>query len=446
MPIFWGGIDLTIPELKWLVIGEKLASGHLLYKELWDNTGPFSALVYGVLSGLFGKSQLALHIFNILLLTYQCYLFNNLFIENKAFKDNTYLPAFIYALFMSLSFDFYSLAPIFMAQTFVLLATKILFKRVGVKTNDEAFHNIGFYLGIASLFYLPSAFFFLSTIISLLIFTRTIGRRYLLCLYGFLIPIILTGLFFYWRNAETEFVVQYFSSWLILESQWYYTKALIFALMLLPTLFVLLGVSKLFRARGFVNYQVTLQQAVFVMSIASFLGWLISMERAPYQLMIFAIPGSFFVSHYFLLLKRSISTELIFMVFVALVLFVNISLFNDADYVPKNLNYDKLLVQESKLKIRGKKVLNLSTSIEDYRFASLATPYLNWQLTKNQIAKPQYFDNITSIQKNFNSDLPEVIIDREGFMIKIFDYLPELKAKYVETNEKGLYVLRESGF
>jgi hypothetical protein len=37
---------LSIPELKWMLIGERMNDGAMLYVDIWDDIAPLSALVY----------------------------------------------------------------------------------------------------------------------------------------------------------------------------------------------------------------------------------------------------------------------------------------------------------------------------------------------------------------------------------------------------------------
>jgi hypothetical protein len=53
---------LTVPELKWMLLGEKLNGGAMLYADILDNTAPLSALAYRLLNLVAGRSPLAMHI------------------------------------------------------------------------------------------------------------------------------------------------------------------------------------------------------------------------------------------------------------------------------------------------------------------------------------------------------------------------------------------------
>ena len=68
--------NLTIPELNYMLVGEKLTNGADLYSEIWDNIGPLSAMVYALIDFLFGKSQLAYQIIAWLFVFFQAFIFN----------------------------------------------------------------------------------------------------------------------------------------------------------------------------------------------------------------------------------------------------------------------------------------------------------------------------------------------------------------------------------
>ncbi len=63
LPALLGFVPLLQPELGWMLLGESLAEGRILYEGVWDNTGPFSAAVYWFMNLLFGRSQLAFYEF-----------------------------------------------------------------------------------------------------------------------------------------------------------------------------------------------------------------------------------------------------------------------------------------------------------------------------------------------------------------------------------------------
>ena len=62
---------LQAAELKWLLLGQKMGEGNLLYADIWDNTAPLAAGVYWLLDVLFGRSAMAHHVVSLLLVWVQ---------------------------------------------------------------------------------------------------------------------------------------------------------------------------------------------------------------------------------------------------------------------------------------------------------------------------------------------------------------------------------------
>ncbi len=99
-----GEMPLTIPELKWMIVGESISLKNILYLDVWDYLAPLSAMIYALIDSVAGRSQWGYQILAIFVVFIQCYLFNQLLISNKAYKENTYVPALIYAILMSAFF------------------------------------------------------------------------------------------------------------------------------------------------------------------------------------------------------------------------------------------------------------------------------------------------------------------------------------------------------
>ena len=78
---YWIGIPLTIPEVKWMIIGESLGNGGIIYKDLWDHIGPFSAFVYELLYLLFGKTDIPYKVLSVILVIIQAGIFNFLMLK-----------------------------------------------------------------------------------------------------------------------------------------------------------------------------------------------------------------------------------------------------------------------------------------------------------------------------------------------------------------------------
>ena len=157
-------------QLKWLLLGEWLDSGFMLYSETFDFTPPIAAIFYKILHQAFGKSIVAHFVCNSLLIIIQATYFNSIFIRSKAFEQNTYIPAFLYAVCMCGIVDFMTVSPQLLSQTFVLLIIQNTILKVDNYASDELMLSSGVIIGLAFLTYAPTIIFlpvFLYTVIFL---------------------------------------------------------------------------------------------------------------------------------------------------------------------------------------------------------------------------------------------------------------------------------------
>ena len=107
-----------------------MASGDILYKDLWDNIAPLSATSYWIMHVLFGKSQLAYQIVALILVLIQSVQFNSILIRNNAYNESSYIPAALYVIVGSIFFDFMTLSPQLIALTFILPALNNTFQHI----------------------------------------------------------------------------------------------------------------------------------------------------------------------------------------------------------------------------------------------------------------------------------------------------------------------------
>lgn len=446
LPFMIGGLPVNIQQLEWMVIGEKLAEGSILYVGLWDDISPFSAGIFWMLDEVFGRSVWAYHLLGLLLIIIQAALFNNILLKHKAYNENTYTPALIYMLLMSLFIDFYSLSPVLIGLTFILLALDLLFNHIQTwQKNDARILTIGFFMGLASLSFFP--FFLMSFLVffAFIFFTGTSIRRNLLFIYGFLVPFIIIWLYYFWHGGANEFLRHYVSSIFIYKGKFFLPLQSILIVAAIPGLFMVISMLKVFSSPGYTNYQVRLQQIMLIMFVIGILAFTLSNEKSPHLLMLFSIPAAFFINHYFLTIRKRIILEIIFLVFIVLVILVNHGTYHDFFVTDRWIEEQELLVEETAWNdlIADQKVLFLGDNIHIYQDAHLATPYFNWKLSQDLFTSLDYYDNLSLILKSFKKDPPSVLIDPNQVMPDIFARIQPLNESYQKLNEyEHTYILR----
>ena len=447
VPMFISDVPFILPELKWMLIGERLGTGDfIMYKDLWDYTAPLSALVYKWLFIFFGKTRIPYFILSILLVVIQAGIFNNVMLRNKAYNSSSYVPALIYMVFMNAFFDFLTLSPVLLSITFVLLAMSNLFKRMDNQTRDELFISTGFYLGVATMFYLPSVWFFIVTILSLVFYTGSILRRMLLLVYGFALVIGFISLYFFWFDDFLIFWHHVLKSLWMIDTIKYLSWTALTLAAAIPSAIFLFSFYKTRKLGRYINFQVKIQQVMVMFFLSGFLALMMAREVSTYQLIFFVPTVAFFTTHFLLLTRHWFIAELSTAIVIILVLFNHLLFAHHWFHVDRFVNYETMKVKESSYSklVNGNKILVLGDELHHYQNAQLATPYLNWGLSQIQLMQLDYYDNSAEVFVNFGKDLPEVIIDQEQTMPALLEMMPTIASQYIHhEGYPEIYLLKE---
>ncbi|GAA5032724.1 hypothetical protein GCM10011506_23280 [Marivirga lumbricoides] len=426
-----------------MLIGETLNQGNILYIDLFEPIAPLAAWVYSAIDFVFGRSILAYQILATLLMGYQFVLFNNIMYKNKAYNENSYVPAFVYALLMQVFFDFFTLSPVLISMTFILLVLDNIYLRIENKLDDLTIFKTGFFMGLAVLFYLPSIVFVIATILSFILLTGLIFRRYLMFLYGFMLPIAVVALYYFWHNALGEMLYQWILFTLIHDKENVLGLTSLSLIIGIPTLVFVASLYKTFTISRFTNYQVRVQQVMFMMFIAAWSVWILSDVKAPYQLIVFIPFMAFFIAHFLLQIKGRFLANIFTLLFTASLLVINYSLFYQNFYIHKWGNYGTLKIYESLYdqEVKGKNILVLGEGKSIYNdAASVATKFYNWPLSKKVWTETDNPQQLAMIYDDLIANEPETIIDLDGVAEEVLNKLPGIRKKYRKTNAK-VYVL-----
>lgn len=421
--------DITIQEVKDLVIGERIGS-KLLYVDLVDRTPPLMAVMDGFLNFLFGRSLMARHIFALVILFFQAAYFGILLINNRAYNENTYVPSLVFGSLCLFSFDVLSLTPEVLASTLLLLALNNIFKEIEFRVErDSIVLNLGIFLGLASLIVLSYTIFLFGAMIILIVFARTSLRKILLMFlgYGLIHGIVMTLYYFYGHSADLWrgfYLANIGQSVEMLVS--FRTMLMLAAI---PGFYFIISLFMLTRDAHFTRYQSQIFQVLFIwMSIAS--GELfLEPGIAPHTLMTFMPPLAYFVSHYLLLIRRRRIAEYMLLIFVVGLPGIN---YMTRKEMIEGVNYRSLVAKPSAYEamIRDQRVMVVGDDMGLYRSNTLGGSFLDWELSKTYFENPDYYENIIKVNDAFEEDPPQVIVDELNLMAPLFDRLPRIKRMY----------------
>jgi hypothetical protein len=441
VPFFGGKLPILLPELEWMLVGEKIHHGSFLYKEVWTNVGPLSAFVYWAIDISFGRVQAVYEFIAILIVYFQALYFTFACNTRQTFLEKNYIPGLVYVILMSLSFDMSKLSPVLLSTTFLLFAFNKLIKQMERRegVSDEVF-EVGLYIGIAALFHQPSMIFIAWSIASLIFFTNANLRQHFLAILGFVLPLFLVGLYFYFYNSLEEFKYNWFSGIFRIKQYTLEDFKSAFIAVTVPISLAFLGFLRLTQASRYNSYQQRTQQIMLLWSVVSLLGLFLSPNVAPMQFIIFVPCLAYFITGFFLHIKGKFLPEILFTIlflFIVFVQFQGVTPFLGKGY--EQLADMRIKPKELPELMKGQKMLVIGERIDEYTYGKSATCYLNWDLSKIDLENPDNYESIINIFDNFKKDPPTIIIDKQNVIPKIFNRIPALAADYQATKLKGIY-------
>ena len=430
LPYFINPAMNTIQELRNFVLGEAIRDGKMMYVGVVDSTAPLAASVFGLTDWLFGRSLLGQHILALTFIIFQASFFAILLINNKAYNDNTYVPALIFGLLCFFSFDLLSFSPELLGSTVLLFALNNLFKEIEFRIQkDEIILNLGVYLGVATLLIFSYAVFLIATIIILFAFTRLTVRKLFLLLFGFGLPhALLICLYYLWGETSSLFHNFYLPNFTVSGEMLVDFKSIL-VLCAVPVIYFISSLFMLNREARFTKYQSQLFQVMFQWMLFCLVQVFVARELTPHSLIIFIPSLAYFISHYILLIRRKWIAEIMLFIFLISLLLINLLARYDKI---GNIEYTRLFPKLSPY-INGvfdKRVMVLSDDIGIYQKNKLAGSFLDWKLSREIFEEPDYYEHVLLVDKAIKMDPPDRIIDPNNLMNNFFERIPELQTRY----------------
>ncbi|HTH55749.1 MAG TPA: hypothetical protein VL728_06855 [Cyclobacteriaceae bacterium] len=436
LPVLIKSDVITFQELKNVVLGEALNDGKSIYTQVVDDTPWLGAQMAKWTEWMWGRSITARHVFALLLLFFQAGFFSSVLIRNKAYNENNYFPALIFGVLCFFSFDLLSLSDELWASTFLLFALNNLFKEIEFKAqHDENILNLGVFLSIASLFVFSTSIFLIGAIIILLIFARVDLRKSLMLLFGFLFPHLLLLILYYFKNGLPELGRLFYKANFTLESVKFVSWQSLLWLGSSVIVYFFFSMVMLGREARFTRYQAQLMQVMLIWLVIAAVNVLVVRELTPHSFVFFLPSLTYFLSHYLLLIRRKWIAEVMLWIFIVSVVGVSTTArLNKLDRV----DYSRMFVT-NKTAISNKRILVLGDNFELYNTNKMSSYFLNWERSKEIFELHHYYYDLVLISESFQKDPPEIIVDEQNKMQKIFSRLPSLETKY---KRKGIFYER----
>lgn len=442
MPFLGNSVPLLTTELEWMLIGEKLNEGLRLYSGILTQVGPLSGFIYQLMDAWVGKNQLVYETTALAIIFFQGLYFVLIINKRNLFIEKNYTSGLFFLILMSSSFDLAKLSPALMANFFILITLNVLLRQIEKRDGigDDVF-EAGLFIGIATLFYLPSFIFIFCAILVLFLYSSINIRQMFMVILAFIMPIFFMYLFFYFEDEGSDFLY----IWLFNLRNSFDLSFLglkdILVVFTLPLSVSIFGIIKVLRGSRYNSFQNRGHQLLIIYGIFSVICLFVAQNFTPTNLVFLVSYLAFFTAGFFIHWKKTFLPEVAFLAFFAVIIFLQY--FGVKNILGKSLNSLADYRVENELlpsKFENSKIFITGQHIDAYKTYKMATGYLSWKLAKNDFMQPNNYISLINIDNNFKKDMPEVIIDKEGVMPKIFRNLPELAKKYKAT-EKNIYEL-----
>jgi hypothetical protein len=440
IPLILLGIPVTLPELKYMVLGERLSEGFVLYRDVYDTTAPLSAVLFWLLDEVFGRNILVYRGLAALLLLLQGMRLNATFNAHAVLPEKTYLPALLYFLFGSIFFEFDTLSPLLIGQTFLVFALTYLLNAPKEGLSNPKMFKAGFLLGIAALCHLPFILFLVLAFFSAIFFAFNAFRSSLLLVTGFLFPYSVVFTFFLYAGALPNFI-QYnlLSAWdfrvILLLPALDLLKIVVMPLLLLA-FFVFYGIT---RSPG-LNFQLKVFQLMLLWIPVALLA-VVAGQHISSISWLMLLPALVYFGTYFFLRSRSLwLTEPFFLVLLGVTLLLRYN-----QIIPDNrythLDVSRLAVQSGPAYelVKDARVLVLGDDFNYYAANKAATPYVNWQLAQEDFAHLDTYYAIFKILRNISASRPDYIIDQVRLLPELQYKAPQEFMRYERIGQTPVY-------
>ncbi|GEO05986.1 hypothetical protein AAE02nite_36500 [Adhaeribacter aerolatus] len=440
VPLILFNFPLSLAELKYMILGERLADGATLYRDVYDNTAPLAAVIYQLLDVVFGRNILVYRLLASVILFLQGMRLNSILNQNGIFSEKSFLPALLYFVFGSIFFEFDLLSPLLFGLTFLIFSINYLIVPSKEGSSNPKLFKAGFLIGLAALCYLPLMLFLLWAFLALIFFAFNAFRSSLLLLCGFLFPYAVAFTFFLYADTIPNFVqFNLVSAWSL------YIKLLLppldlIKVLAIPLLFLSFSVFHAIINAPTLNYQLKFLQLMLWWVTVALLVTLAGQTISAISWLLFLPAAAYFGTYLFLRSGRLWITEPFFLVLLGSMVVIRYSFLLPATPFTK-LNISQLLVQPDAryAAVKNAKVLVLGDNLNYYTYNQSATPYLNWQLARQDFRQLDTYYGIFKIRRNIAISAPDYIVDEVGLMPELIYKIPDLFSRYERSGKGEIY-------
>lgn len=261
---------------------------------------------------------------SLILILIQAFSLNQIIKDKDISPQNSYIPVFLYVLFVSSFGDLLVLNPVLIANTVILVSLNKIFNFYE-NENILTVFNVATFISIASIFYFPFALMLFLILISIGVYRLLHWRIFVVSIMGFLLPYVFLFCYYFWFE-QVELFVKYFIQFDItftfeiisLQKEFLYVSMFLLLLVIVSIFKILLEQQeKKIKIRK--RYVILIW--MFLLSIGSLF---ISKHSSYSKYIVFSIPVTVFFTNYLLLIKNKWISEFVFLCLISIFIYLKI--------------------------------------------------------------------------------------------------------------------------
>ncbi len=185
---------------------------------VFEHREPLSKILFAFLKNISQNYLLLSLILSAILCFLQSLFINQVVNDNKILSRKSYIGGLLFIIFSSFFKESILLSPASIAITFLLLCTGKIFGLFKKEKATSDIFDIGFLVGVASLFYFPSVIFIIFAYIGVASLRPFVYREWLIVWLGFLSPLIMIFTYYFWNDYTgflfSDLLSRHNSGWL----------------------------------------------------------------------------------------------------------------------------------------------------------------------------------------------------------------------------------------
>jgi hypothetical protein len=281
--------------------------------------------LYGLLTAVVGKNIHLGVVISFVLVSFIAFLLVNFNTTSFFINERTYLPALFYILAGGLFPEYQSLNPALPASLFLMLAIiRIMdgYRKAGIANN---FFDAGILISAGSLFYANLIWFGLLIFIGITLIRTVNLSDITIAIFGLLTPYLITFGIYYVIGKDVSALFTLIGGNLFLRTEGYLFSGVTIIGMISGVLILIVCIAYLFTL---LNTKKIKSRKTFSLLIWAFLisiaVYIIVPAVSVEIIWLTAIPASYFLTHYFVFIKKKLLPEILMSVLFLIILIVQI--------------------------------------------------------------------------------------------------------------------------